>query len=79
MPDAAGGRRRPVAIEAGIMAIGVILEVPGGNQQQYDQIMKDLDLKGKLPDGGLCHFAGPMDGGWRVVDVWESKEAFERF
>lgn len=30
-------------------------------------------------DGVLAHLAGPADGGWRVVDVWESAEAFERF
>ncbi|MBA3434567.1 MAG: hypothetical protein H0U08_10795, partial [Actinobacteria bacterium] len=23
--------------------------------------------------------AGPTDNGWRVVDVWESEEAFQRF
>ena len=23
--------------------------------------------------------AGPMSGGWRVVDVWESAEAFQTF
>lgn len=61
------------------MAIGMMMEVRGGTQKMYDQIMKELDLKGRLPEGGICHFAGPVDGGWRVVDVWESKEAFERF
>lgn len=25
------------------------------------------------------HVAGPTDGGWRVIDVWESEEAFQRF
>ena len=29
--------------------------------------------------GCLTHMAGPMPGGWRVVDVWESEAAFSRF
>jgi hypothetical protein len=32
------------------------------------------------PVGGvLCHIAGPTNDGWRVVDVWESEEAFQAF
>ena len=27
----------------------------------------------------LSHVAGPTPNGWRVVDVWETKEQFERF
>ena len=29
--------------------------------------------------GILSHAAGPTDNGFRVVDVWESEEAFQRF
>jgi hypothetical protein len=29
--------------------------------------------------GMLYHVAGPIDGGWRVVEVWESQEAADRF
>ena len=61
------------------MAIGVWIEVPGGTQQQYDAIMKELNLGGKMPQGGLYHFAGPLNGNWCVCDVWESREAFDRF
>ncbi len=61
------------------MAIGLLCEVPGGTQQQYDEIMRELNLGGKLYAGQLYHIAGPMDDGWRVVDVWESREAFDRF
>ncbi len=33
-----------------------------------------------FPAGLMAHLAGPQgDAGWRVVDVWESREAFERF
>ena len=31
------------------------------------------------PTGFCPHCAGPTDDGWRVIDVWESEEAFQRF
>ena len=61
------------------MAIGLLCEIPGGTQQQYDAIMRELNLGGKLYTGQLYHLAGPMDNGWCVVDVWESRDAFDRF
>jgi hypothetical protein len=60
------------------MAIAMLLEVPGGTQDQYDRVMDELRLEG-MPEGGIAHIAAPMEGGWRVLDVWESREAFERF
>jgi hypothetical protein len=61
------------------MAIGIVFEIPGGTQKQYDQVLQKLQLGGKPAPGGLYHVAGPMEGGWRVVDVWESQAAFETF
>lgn len=31
------------------------------------------------PAGLLIHAAGPTDEGFRMIEVWESKAAFERF
>lgn len=67
------------------MAIGVIFEMPGITQQQYEEASKKVwkGGGGKLADwpvkGVLAHMAGPMPNGWRIVDVWESKEALEQF
>lgn len=61
------------------MAIGILIEIPGGTQKHYDTVMQHLKLGGKPAPGGLYHVAGPMDGGWRVVDVWESQKDFETF
>ena len=67
------------------MAIGVIFEFHGATRAQYENTVKK-GLKGrrnKLADwpvkGVLAHMAGPMPGGWRVVDVWQSEAAFKRF
>ncbi len=32
------------------------------------------------PAGGIFHVAGPSpNGGWRVIEVWESQEDAQRF
>ena len=67
------------------MAIAVIIEFPGARRANYEKSVQ-LILKGrrnKLADwpvkGVLAHIAGPMPGGWRVIDVWQSRAAFARF
>jgi hypothetical protein len=61
------------------MAIGILVEIPGGTQANYDAVIARMDLRNDPPEGCLVHMAGPMEGGWRVVDVWESQEHFDRF
>jgi hypothetical protein len=31
------------------------------------------------PRGCLYHISGPVEGGWRVIEIWESEEAQRRF
>ena len=32
-----------------------------------------------FPDGLIVHVAGPTDEGVRIIDVWESEKAWQRF
>ena len=65
------------------MPIGVLFEFRGATSRaKYEKSVK-LILKGRrkrLADwpvkGLLAHIAGPMPGGWRVIDVWQSRAAF---
>jgi hypothetical protein len=34
---------------------------------------------GASPPGAISHWAAKTDDGIRIVDVWESKEAYEQF
>jgi hypothetical protein len=65
------------------MAIGVLLDIPGGTQEQYEQVNEKAfgDPKGPTEpiDGLIIHTAGATTTGWRIFDVWESQEAFDRF
>jgi hypothetical protein len=60
------------------MAVALMVDNPEGSQQAYEQIRAQLGLE--KPAGGIFHIAGPSpNGGWRVIEVWESEEAARRF
>jgi quinol monooxygenase YgiN len=62
------------------VAIGLLFEGPGVTQAQYDQTRNEVSPDNKRAAGMLYHVAGPTgNGGWRVVEVWESQEALDRF
>jgi hypothetical protein len=61
------------------MAVGIKLKFSGGTQQQYDAVHGHLGVDSDPPEGMIFHAGGPIEGGWRVIDVWESREAFDRF
>jgi quinol monooxygenase YgiN len=64
----------------GPMAIGLIFDGPGVTQAQYEQARNEVAPDNKRPPGMLYHVAGPTEsGGWRVIEVWESQEAVDRF
>ena len=48
------------------MTVAAIIDIPGGTQQQYEQVIAAVFPEGKLPAGMLVHIAGPTENGWRV-------------
>ena len=61
------------------MAVVVIANIPGGTAEQDDQIQNELNLAGNPAPGALVRVAGAVPGGWRVMSVWESEDAFAAF
>jgi len=61
------------------MTIGLIFENPGITRAQYDEIRHALHPDNSLSPGMLFHAAGAGENGWRVIEVWESQEAAERY
>jgi|SRR3990170_2091317 len=61
------------------MAVAMLLEWADMGESKYSKLIENLTLGGSMYTGAILHLAGPADGGWRVVDVWESQEAFDRF
>ena len=61
------------------MAVGVIMDFRGATLEQYDQVIEKMDLGGRVPEGAHFHWVTATDDGFRVTDVWESREAFDAF
>jgi heme-degrading monooxygenase HmoA len=61
------------------MAVVLVNEIQGGDQSFYEQVTSRVMPNDQLPGGCRDHIAGPMDGGWRVITVWDSDEDFQRF
>jgi len=61
------------------MGTVMLMEWPGLTQEQYDRVMTNLGLDKNPPTGAIFHVAGFTGGSLRVLDVWDSQQAFERF
>ena len=61
------------------MAVGLRIRCDGGAQGQYEEIHSRMRIDENPPEGMIFHSAGPIDGGWGVIDFWESRDAFDRF
>ena len=60
------------------MAVAMIVDNPNGSKDLYERIRELVGLE--RPAGGICHLAGPgPDGGWRVIELWETEEHARRF
>jgi heme-degrading monooxygenase HmoA len=61
------------------MAVVVVAEMEGGNQDFYERVSGRSMPDGELPEGAKVHIAGPTESGWRVITVWDSEEQFAAF
>ena len=69
------------------MAVVAVFQDPSFTQERYEQSVNKLtggksrvESPADWPvEGLLVHVAGEGENGFRVVDVWESEEAFRRF
>ena len=57
------------------MAWGFIRDIPI-SREEYDRIDKDMPDD---PKGLILHVAIPVGGQMRIIDVWDSKDQYDRF
>jgi hypothetical protein len=57
----------------------VVIEVPGGSSELDDALTEAWGIESAPPEGNLLRLGGPMEGGWRVVSLWETRQQFETF
>jgi hypothetical protein len=63
------------------MPVAVEMDFSGATLDQYDQVLEKMGLTagGSGPPGAISHWVAKTDDGMRVVDVWETREQYERF
>lgn len=60
------------------MPVAMVVDNPHGSQEIYERIRELMGLEAPL--GGTCHLAGPRpEGGWRVIEVFDSEQDARRF
>lgn len=68
------------------MAVVLVQQGQGLTRENYDEVVRRMTGKARMEspadwpaEGLLVHATGEAEGGFRVVDVWESEEAVQRF
>ncbi len=61
------------------MAVFVEMDFEGFTTDQYDTVDSALDPKGNPPHGLIAHSARLDGDTLRILDIWESPEAFGAF
>jgi hypothetical protein len=61
------------------MAVIMELDFEGFTPDQYDAVNAALDPQGSPPDGLIAHSARLDGDTFRILDLWESPEAFLAF
>lgn len=62
------------------MAFCQIVENPVQTEEQAEQVFSHVRSTGPVPpEGARLMLAGPANPGWRVISVWDSEEARDRF
>jgi hypothetical protein len=61
------------------MAVGLVIDLDGMTAERYDRLNAEINFPAEPPDGLISHVAAPTAEGFRVVDVWESVDALDRF
>ena len=63
------------------MAVAIrTTDFPAGvGTDMYDGVQAAMDIASDPPKGLIFHWAGEVDGKLTVTDVWDDREAYDRF
>jgi len=61
------------------MAIIMISDLEGQTAESYERVLELVQPHYPEASGFLMHSGYPTDTGWRVVELWESREEAGRF
>jgi len=61
------------------MATAMLMNWSGVTLEQYDACIRRLGVEGSPAPGIFLHVAGPTADGVRILELWDTREGFERF
>jgi len=61
------------------LTVGIRIKMAGLTKEQFDAAHDHVNPDRTPPPGLLFHSNGPIDGGWGVIDFWESRADFDHF
>ena len=63
------------------MTVAIVMDFKGARLDQYDRVIEKMGFSpgGAGAPGAVSHWVAETDDGFRVVDVWESRERFDQF
>jgi hypothetical protein len=61
------------------MTVMMISDVAGQTLEGYDGLLARVSPAMQAAPGFVMHASHPIDGGWRVVEIWQSREDAGRF
>jgi hypothetical protein len=61
------------------VAVGIRIKLPGITAAEFDAAHDVVNPDRSVPKGLLYHASGPIDGGWGIIDFWESRADFDTF
>jgi hypothetical protein len=66
-------------LQEGSMPVMMVSEVRGQSPQGYDGMLAHVGGALRQAPGFVMHMAHPAEGGWRIVEVWQSQDDATRF
>ena len=61
------------------MTVVTTLDVDGLTAPEYRAVMDELGVEERAEPGIYLHLAAPLESGFRIVEIWDHKEGFDRF
>jgi hypothetical protein len=69
----------PKKVRRRFMMFVTTIDVEGLTPTEYRAVLDKMGVETK-PDAHIyLHITAPIDGGFRVIEIWDDKEAFEAF
>lgn len=58
------------------MTVRIQTTIPGIDTAEFDAIHKII-TSGEPPKGLIFHSSAPVEGGWLVIDFWDSRQDYD--